>query len=503
MSVVISAPTVTIFSIPVPLGIRLYWSSTNAQSCVIEPDIGAVTLNGSIFISPLVTTTYTITATGPAGTATATVTVPVIPVGPTVTISAMPGNIQYGQSATLSWSSTAAETCVIEPGIGPVNVSGSMTVSPTETTNYTITATGPGGTATGIATVTVTHPAPTVSISATPHSIQHGQTTTLTWSSENATFCVIQPEVGEVGLNGSVELSPTQTTSYMITATGLGGTAIATAMVTVTSVIDIAITSPLNSETVNKPFVMVKGTLSNDLGLETGVIVNGKVAMVYGNEFVANHVLLQEGSNTITAYAIDTQGNTSEASIAINAIVNENYVKLQSGEYEGVEPFETTLTVEASFEVTEVSLSYVGPGTVEVLDMPSSSEYVLRMTGTGVYYFIAEVTDSDNNIYEDQIGIVVLDEASMDALLKAKWNGMKTALGSGDIEGGLKYFMDRSKDRYSTVLNLLVDQLPALVTEMQDIELIYIHGRIAKYRSNRIHNIDGESSQYYLLYLFC
>ncbi|MBW2608362.1 MAG: hypothetical protein JRD05_12090 [Deltaproteobacteria bacterium] len=66
---------------------------------------------------------------------------------PEVTLSADPATIYVGQSSTLSWTSTHADTCTIEPGIGSVDLSGSITVSPAETTTYTITATGTGGTA--------------------------------------------------------------------------------------------------------------------------------------------------------------------------------------------------------------------------------------------------------------------------------------------------------------------------------------------------------------------
>jgi YD repeat-containing protein len=53
----------------------LSWSATNAEKCVIEPAIGNVDTNGSIFVSPLQDTTYTLTATGPGGTASDSVTV--------------------------------------------------------------------------------------------------------------------------------------------------------------------------------------------------------------------------------------------------------------------------------------------------------------------------------------------------------------------------------------------------------------------------------------------
>jgi len=79
---------------------------------------------------------------------------------PEVTFTADPATIYVGQSSTLSWTSSHANTCAIEPVIGSVDLNGSTSVSPTETTTYTITATGLGGTATANVTVIITNSAP-------------------------------------------------------------------------------------------------------------------------------------------------------------------------------------------------------------------------------------------------------------------------------------------------------------------------------------------------------
>ncbi|QTA84926.1 FG-GAP repeat protein [Desulfonema magnum] len=75
-------PTVTTGADPVTIqsgeSSVLTWTSTDAESCSITPDIGNVDLNGSVTISPTETTTYTVTATGPGGTAAANVEVEVI-----------------------------------------------------------------------------------------------------------------------------------------------------------------------------------------------------------------------------------------------------------------------------------------------------------------------------------------------------------------------------------------------------------------------------------------
>ncbi len=80
---------------------------------------------------------------------------PPAPARPTVSISAEPSSIEAGQSVTLTWKSTNANEASISPGIGSVATDGSRQVSPTSSTNYTITVKGPGGANNANAQVTV------------------------------------------------------------------------------------------------------------------------------------------------------------------------------------------------------------------------------------------------------------------------------------------------------------------------------------------------------------
>jgi len=65
--------------------------------------------------------------------------------------------------------------------------------------------------------------APTASLSASPSSIRMGQTTTLAWSTQNAASVSITG-IGTVPASGSKAVSPSATNSYVLTATGTGGT---------------------------------------------------------------------------------------------------------------------------------------------------------------------------------------------------------------------------------------------------------------------------------------
>jgi peptidoglycan-associated lipoprotein len=77
---------------------------------------------------------------------------------PTVTLNAAPSMVKSGDTVTLTWTSTDATDADIEPGVGKVALQGSTPVNPTESTTYTITATGPGGSATATARVTMNAP---------------------------------------------------------------------------------------------------------------------------------------------------------------------------------------------------------------------------------------------------------------------------------------------------------------------------------------------------------
>jgi len=74
---------------------------------------------------------------------------------------------------------------------------------------------------------------PTVTLNASPTSVNPGQSVTLSWSSTNATDLDIEPGVGKVALQGQTPVNPTTSTTYTITATGAGGSATATAHVDV------------------------------------------------------------------------------------------------------------------------------------------------------------------------------------------------------------------------------------------------------------------------------
>ncbi|MDP9249165.1 MAG: hypothetical protein M3M85_01490 [bacterium] len=232
----------------------LSWTSERANSCSASWTTSTGT-SGSKVVSPTSTTTYSITCFGNGGQATDTATVTVVSQppqtcqdpnatnyggslpcryvqSPTVNLTANPTNIQQGQSSTLSWTSQNTTSCSAS-WTTSTGTSGSRSVSPGSTTTYSITCFGPGGQATDTETVTVTQiGSPTVNLIANPTNIQQGQSSTLSWTSQNTTSCSASWTTS-TGTSGSRIVAPGSTTTYSITCFGNGGQATDTAVVTV------------------------------------------------------------------------------------------------------------------------------------------------------------------------------------------------------------------------------------------------------------------------------
>ncbi len=149
---------------------QLSWSSANAVENEIS-NIGKVDASGNQTVEPKQTTTYEFTAAGPGGIVKKSETVNVdSTIQASLTVS--PSEVRYHkvgnkvveqQSATLSWSTTNAESVSIDP-FGSVSTSGSRTITPTptqtgygpvdETRTYTLHATNEcGGSQTETATL--------------------------------------------------------------------------------------------------------------------------------------------------------------------------------------------------------------------------------------------------------------------------------------------------------------------------------------------------------------
>jgi peptidoglycan-associated lipoprotein len=97
-------------------------------------------------------------------------------------------------------------------------------------------------------------PKPEVTLSVSPATIEKGQSATLTWSATNSTDVELTPGPGKVDPSGTATVSPSDSTTYILTATGAGGTATQSARLTVSAGAPPPVSPEVSETEVGKDF---------------------------------------------------------------------------------------------------------------------------------------------------------------------------------------------------------------------------------------------------------
>jgi phospholipase C len=209
-----------------------------------------------------------------------------------IAFAANSGVIIQGQSTVLSWKVTNAASFSISPAVasGTLPLTGSVNVSPVQTTTFVGTATDASGkTATSSVVVTVVPQgsAPSITLTLSPTVVAAGQTTTLTWASTNSTSVAIKPsilgdDVTSVALSGSAAVVVPANTTFTATATGAQGvTASASATVNILGVTLVATPSKIGpGQTATLSWTSGNAaTLSIDQGIGAETAPQGSVVV--------------------------------------------------------------------------------------------------------------------------------------------------------------------------------------------------------------------------------
>lgn len=141
--------------------------------------------------------------------------------------------INNGESTNLTWSCPSG----VNTSSSGVNfstggaLSGSTSVSPSNTTSYTVVCNSSGSSA----NLTVTVYNPSLTISASPTRVRSGNASIITWSASSVDSCSVSgPGISASGLSGSQSTGGlTNQSTYTLTCTTEGGSISASVIVTI------------------------------------------------------------------------------------------------------------------------------------------------------------------------------------------------------------------------------------------------------------------------------
>jgi hypothetical protein len=181
------------------------------------------------------------------------------------------------------------------------------------------------------------------------------------------------------------------------------------------------------------------------------------------------------------AVTVDPQASASLVDLTANPGVG---IPVQKGTDPASLDVDLTSTPSTTHAVASYTWDFDGSGS-EDLKCYSHSEVKASYQNTGLYLSKVTIKDTQGNQYADTAIVNVVNPADMDGIFKGIWSGMKEKLRIQDVDGAVGYFTARSQDRYRSIFNAVSADLPQIAQDMQDIQLIYVHDNIVKYRIRR------------------
>jgi peptidoglycan-associated lipoprotein len=119
--------------------------------------------------------------------------------------------------------------------------------------------------------------APAVSLSVSRPDIERGQSTQLSWKTDNASAIEIEG-LGTVSAEGSRSVQPSASTNYVLSATGPGGTSRASARVTVSEPARAA-----NSDTLSDEEIFRRSVKDAFFGYDTAAVASDQKEVIAAN----------------------------------------------------------------------------------------------------------------------------------------------------------------------------------------------------------------------------
>lgn len=334
--------------------------------------------------------TFTLVAEGAGGVEQVSLPVSVVVAPRVESFLAAPAQIVVGDEVTLSWTVAGAETLTLfandeavvldEPGLP----AGTVTLSPVETTVYALHVAGPGGDRVAELTVDV-YGTPVVGhFDASPREIfLRRDPAVLAWTTSAAAAVSVSTSTGEivdlggaVAAAGQVEVFPSEDTTYVLTATGPGGS-VDSAPVTVT---------------VQEPPPLIRLSLLRD------PINRGMTSELSWSIIDADTFSLETSADGETFTAVDVSELTFEDALPTAPTESTTY--------------RLTATNAYGTSVEEVRQTVVNPPAVKRFEVPGhpvidGSVYVTMDEPFTVAW---ETTDTDGVVFDPPMGFVADDE---------------------------------------------------------------------------------------------
>ena len=292
-------------------------------------------------------------------------------------INLTPTTINRGESSNIVWNYTYADEINIEDVGTYHSLTGSHSVSPTESTVYKVLIKSGDKSKTETLNLTVIQPNQNITFAADAYRIGYGASTNLNWNVDNAQSVSIDNGIGSQSLSGIYKVTPNTDTTYTLTAKGFTGISDKTQSVNIVVVPDATI----NNFSVDKETISVgdTSTFSWNVSNAESLKLNGESV----NKTTGTKPILFSTTGSFP-YTLETTSLSGTVATSESKTVNVYNI-----------PFIASLTanptvVDAGQPVTlSFNTAYSVYNEINGVNMNSNSTYVVNPTTTTTYTLLS------------------------------------------------------------------------------------------------------------------
>ncbi|MFQ5487862.1 MAG: hypothetical protein ACE5ET_05380 [Gammaproteobacteria bacterium] len=321
----------------------------------------------------------------------------------------------------------------------------------------------------------------------------------------NATVMVTNLRTGETATvsadNGggfSVQIDAWLWDRLSLVVTDRAGNTSDALVAAVEGVLSVTITSPLEGTVLDSSAALVTGTFLGPPN--TGITVNGVVALSYGNQFYANNMPLSPGDNRLEVTAMTLTGETAATSVTVSA-TGASPMEVTAEPQTGIAPLAATFSIvnNGALDIQQISADFDGDGNVDLTTTDPNAVINHSYSAAGAYHAVITVADSQNTVYEQTLVIVVGDDQQLDQIFADIWNGLNEHLVQGDLDGASQYLNAAAQQKYRPVFEALLPYLPEIIASYSPLSRASISGDIGEYAITR--TINGQNNLFLIYFL--
>jgi len=251
----------------------------------------------------------------------------------------------------------------------------------------------------------------------------------------------------------------------------------------------IVVDQPLEGANVTSQVLRVAGRVTTFGAADFGVRVNGRPAVVDGETFVTDLVVLLPGWNTITVESFTATEMLAETSLQVFYEEGHQFAWLEADEPVYIAPAVVRMELEKFLPSPTLSENLVcdGPESVDIYQ--GERGYEGNFEVPGVYSCRGQIEDATSGMLEATTSFRVMGLEELKETAAKRWGSMQASLREGDLEGALMNISERSRDRYRSVFTVLADRMAGIAMNMKELEYYKLYGNRAlfKVRKPEVH----------------